>query len=198
MRVVVAMPEFNPQEIKAISENRQSLYVDGEIKYDDGFGSTDRTPFAFKYIPPGSWEAVAHLEERLINEEARLALNNRITIDPPSFERSRKLSPPTYIPSPIYNTAPPSVETSSPPGSSPAPSGNIPSPSATSNIGTPVLMRQRSVNAHCGCTCRIACGNMCEYECVGCSLIEGAETAKRCCDAARQSVGEMDPCPGQN
>ncbi|HXQ36926.1 MAG TPA: hypothetical protein VN843_23140, partial [Anaerolineales bacterium] len=196
MRVVVPLPECDPQEIRAISENRQFLYVDGIIQYDDGFGFTDSTTFAFKYIPPPreGWEAVdtplAHLEEKLTSEVFKLSQDGDITIVSPAFDRSRRLSPPAYIPSPSV----PSPSGSSPPGQSPSvpsppgPTALGPSPLASATkTSTPALTNERDTG--CKCTCRQTCGG-CTYTCTGCGLVEAAELSARCCENAISP-----PCP---
>jgi hypothetical protein len=53
-------------------------------------------------------------------------------------------------------------------------------------------------HAACGCTCMIVCNNICEYECTGCGLTEGAESAKLCCKQAREAIGDVGPCFVEN
>lgn len=52
-------------------------------------------------------------------------------------------------------------------------------------------------HAACGCTCMIVCDNVCEWECSGCGLTQGAEVASRCCQQAHAEIGDVGPCLAQ-
>jgi hypothetical protein len=52
MPVVVSLEKFTEDEMIAIRERKETLYVGGTIQYEDGFGKSERTVFAFRYNAP--------------------------------------------------------------------------------------------------------------------------------------------------
>lgn len=47
----IVISSFKPDEVQAILAKKEILYLGGVIQYEDGFGKTESTTFAFKYDP---------------------------------------------------------------------------------------------------------------------------------------------------
>lgn len=52
MTAAIHMQTLQPDEVNALLEKKQFLYLGGTIQYEDGFGARDSTIFAFQYNPP--------------------------------------------------------------------------------------------------------------------------------------------------
>jgi hypothetical protein len=50
-----------------------------------------------------------------------------------------------------------------------------------------------TTHAQCGCVCVVTCNSVCDYECSGCGLIDGLESARRCCELAHSNT-PREPC----
>lgn len=60
MPVGIPMRRFKQEEINAVLEKKEILYIGGTIQYEDGFGNGDSTTFAFEYTPPPNERWTAH------------------------------------------------------------------------------------------------------------------------------------------
>ncbi|HBB95575.1 MAG TPA: hypothetical protein DC054_09300 [Blastocatellia bacterium] len=49
--LVIKLSQFRKEETKTITSRSETLYVSGDITYDDGFGRSDPIKFGFEYLP---------------------------------------------------------------------------------------------------------------------------------------------------
>jgi len=70
MPVVVSLEPFEQSEVDAIKNRKELLFIGGTIHYNDGFGNSEKTTFAFQYDPPDRWIAHSDLS-KMFKEIAR-------------------------------------------------------------------------------------------------------------------------------
>ena len=172
MPVFIQTRTYTPEEINAINDKKQFLYLGGVIQYNDGFGVSDSTAFGFEYNPPPNehWTPVstpvASLKETLESKALSLSLGP-VSIMTPSPENSpRRIDKPSPVPSATVSPKP--------------------------LFGHSFKIKSNTTG--CACACSVVCENKCSYECSGCGLIEGTAAASRCCEEATKATPYPDPC----